>query len=72
MIRKNFWLSNDQVRFLRKLEGTMTEHIRRAIDEYIERMKDLQVSKSPSKTTWPKNYVVSSNKEGNAASNDVS
>jgi len=72
MIRKDLWLTNDQVRFLRKLEGNMTEHIRRAIDEYIERMKDLQVSKSPSKTTWPKNYVVSSNKEGNAASNDVS
>ena len=57
MIRKNFWLSNDQVRFLRKLEGTMTEHIRRAIDIYIESKKMLKVSISPSK------YGKSSNKE---------
>ena len=55
MLRKDIWLTNEQVRFLRKLEGNTTEHIRRAIDEYIGKMKDLQVSKSPSKTTWPKN-----------------
>ena len=51
MIRKDFWLTNDQVRFLRKLEGNMTEHIRRAIDEYIKKLKVemLNVSKSQSK-----------------------
>jgi len=72
MLRKDLYLTNSQVRFLRKLEGNMTEHIRRAIDRYIDEIKMLKVAKSPSKTTWPKNYVVSSNKEGNAASNDVS
>jgi len=57
MIRKNFWLSNDQVRFLRKLEGNMTEHIRRAVDEYIakKREEQLKISKSPSIPTWPEN-----------------
>lgn len=49
MIRKDLFLTNNQVRFLRKLEGNMTEHIRRAIDEYIERKKALEVSNSPSK-----------------------
>ena len=51
MIRKDFWLTNDQVRFLRKLEGNMTEHIRRAIDEYILKIKkeQLKISTSLSK-----------------------
>ncbi len=51
MIRKNFWLTNDQFRFLRKLEGNMSEHVRRAIDKYISELKieQLDVSKSPSK-----------------------
>jgi hypothetical protein len=51
MIRKDFWLTNDQVRFLRKLEGNMTEHIRRAIDEYILKTKkeQLKISTSLSK-----------------------
>ena len=49
MIRKNLWLTNDQVRFLRKLEGNTTEHIRRAIDIYIESKRELKVSQSPSK-----------------------
>jgi len=51
MIRKNFWLTNDQFRFLRKLEGNVSEHVRRAIDEYITKLKIdlLNVSRSPSK-----------------------
>ena len=51
MIRKNFWLTNDQFRFLRKLEGNVSEHIRRALDKYIDELKieQLDVSKSPSK-----------------------
>ena len=57
MIRKDIWLTNEQVRFLRKLEGNTTEHIRRAIDIYIESKKMLKVSTSPS------TYGKSSNKE---------
>jgi hypothetical protein len=51
MIRKDFWLTNNQVRFLRKLEGSISEHIRRAIDEYILKIKreQLKVSTSLSK-----------------------
>ena len=51
MIRKDLWLRNDQVRFLRKQKGNMTEHIRLAIDEYINKLKIelLNVSKSQSK-----------------------
>ena len=51
MIRKNFWLTNDQFRFLRKLEGNVSEHVRRAVDEYIAKLKieRLNVSKSLSK-----------------------
>ena len=51
MIRKNFWLSDYQVKSLNKLEGNVTEHVRRAIDEYLARIneKKLKVSKSPSK-----------------------
>jgi hypothetical protein len=48
MIRKDFWLTNNQVRFLRKLEGNMTEHIRRAIDEYILKIKKEQLKISTS------------------------
>ncbi len=48
MIRKNFWLTNDQFRFLRKLEGNISEHIRRAIDLYIDSKKELKISNSPS------------------------
>jgi len=73
MLRKDLYLTNSQVRFLRKLEGNMTEHIRRAIDRYIDEIKMLKVAKSPSISTWPKNtYVESSNKEGHTTSNDVS
>ena len=49
MIRKDFWLTNDQFRFLRKLEGNVSEHIRRAIDKYINEVKKLDVSTSPTK-----------------------
>jgi len=56
MIRKDIWLTDDQYNFLRKLEGNSTEHIRRAIDIYIESKKMLKVSISPSK------YGKSSNK----------
>lgn len=46
MIRKDLYLTNNQFRFLRKLEGNVSEHIRRSIDEYIQRQRDLKVSTS--------------------------
>lgn len=58
MKRINFFLTNDQYRFLSKQEGTVSEHIRRAIDEYQIRIlksaldkyqKQLKISNSPSK-----------------------
>lgn len=50
MIRKDLFLTNDQFRFLRKLEGNVSEHIRRAIDEYIEKKKQEQLKVSTSKS----------------------
>lgn len=49
MIRKHFFLTNDQFRFLRDLEGNVSEHIRRALDLYIDSKKELKISNSPSK-----------------------
>jgi len=42
MVKYTFYLENDQVRFLRKLKGSNTsEHIRRAIEQYIrKKMKE--------------------------------
>lgn len=51
MVRKTFYLSNQQVREMRKMKlATVSEHIRRAIDEYIAKHKaeDLNVSQSKS------------------------
>jgi ribosomal protein L18E len=50
MIRKNFYLSNNQYRFLRDLNDiSISEHIRRAIDEYIDKKRSRKVSVSISK-----------------------
>lgn len=49
MIRKDFFLTNNQYRTLRKLEGNVSEHIRRAIDKYITEIKKTNVSISPTK-----------------------
>lgn len=51
MIRYNLYLSNQQDRELRKLHGTRSEHIRRAIDAYIEFMRQQEplAVTSPSK-----------------------
>jgi len=49
MVRKNFYLTKEQNDFLRKKKTlTVSEHIRRAIDEYIDRMKPTVASTSPS------------------------
>ncbi len=52
MIRKNFYLTEKQVTILKEFnELSISEHIRRAIDEYIKRKlkEKLDVSKSMSK-----------------------
>lgn len=51
MVRKHFLLTPEQIQSLSELDGlTPSEHIRRAIDEYIERRKRSYVSISPSKS----------------------
>lgn len=50
MIRKHFYLTNEQHTFLDGLDGlTTSENIRRAIDSYIAKRKKTMVSRSPSK-----------------------
>jgi len=49
MKRYNFFLEQDQVDFLDKLPGTVSEQIRRAINEFIERQKNKNISASKSK-----------------------
>lgn len=49
MVRKNFYISLEQDNFLANLDELNTsEHIRRAIDEYIKRIKAQDVSSSSS------------------------
>lgn len=48
MIRKAFYIRKDQDQFLLALSGSEAEHVRRAIDQYIERVKRESVSVSPS------------------------
>ena len=48
---RTFYIQNEQERFLRKLdETTVSEHIRRAIDEYIHRKKKELLNISTSKS----------------------
>lgn len=49
LVRKNFYITPEQVEYLIGINKlTISEHIRRAIDEYIERLKNLNVSASQS------------------------
>jgi len=50
MVRRNLYLTEEQVTFLESLENiTLSEHIRRAVDTYIQELKGLNVSASESK-----------------------
>jgi len=50
MIRKNFWFTNEQIDFLESLKTlNLTEHIRRAVDDYIKKIKSEDISASQSK-----------------------
>lgn len=55
MIRKAFYLYQTQVDFLKKLSGSISEHIRRALDEYIEDIEKQRVSASQSGREREKN-----------------
>lgn len=49
MIRKNFYLTEEQATLLKKKKNlSVSEHIRRAIDEYISRMRNDSAVISPS------------------------
>ena len=56
MERVNFLLDKQTFQFLKSLSGTVSEHIRRAIDEYIAKLRATNVSASESKRkekrTW--------------------
>lgn len=49
MKRVDFLLDEIKIKFLSSLSGTLSEHLRRAIDDYIEKKKALNVSASKSK-----------------------
>lgn len=50
MLRKNFYVTKDQLEFLKKHDLlTVSEHIRRAIDNYIDKLKNQNATTSPSK-----------------------
>lgn len=48
MVRKHFYLTEEQEKFLKSLPGTMAEHLRKALDEYIEKKQNLNISASSS------------------------
>ena len=50
MIRKHFLMRNDQFKDLNKLKGTISEHLRIAIDDYLlkKKQEDMNVSESKS------------------------
>jgi hypothetical protein len=57
MIRKNVHLKPEQINFIGTLSGTFAEHIRIALDDYIQKQKNLNVSASSSnerRATWNK------------------
>jgi hypothetical protein len=51
MIIRKYYITNDQYRFLKKLGGNESEHVRASLDMYIEKKKrsSLNVSESLSK-----------------------
>jgi hypothetical protein len=49
MIVKSLYIREDQNKFLTKLPGTLSEQVRRAIDEYIESIEGKNVGSSLSK-----------------------
>lgn len=48
MHRINFYIARKKLDFLQELEGTISEHLRNAVDDYIEK-KSINTSASQSK-----------------------
>lgn len=46
MVRKHFFLDQDQIDFLESLPGTASEHLRSAINEFRERHRSTSASQS--------------------------
>ena len=55
MIRVDFMAREDQISYLKKLPGNISEHIRRAIDEYKQSIESKKVSESASKKRGEQN-----------------
>lgn len=53
MERINVYLTSEQIFFLKSLNGHLSEHLRRAIDDYMKKMSN--VSRSPSRKVVIKN-----------------
>ena len=58
MIRKHFYISQEELDYLKKLPGTVSDHIRRAISEYIE---DIQKQKYSASQSRKEEYGTASN-----------
>lgn len=50
MIVKDFYIRNDQWRFLRDLPGTAAEHVRAALDDYMAKKESQKLKVSTSKS----------------------
>ena len=44
MERKSYFLNKKQILFLKNLQGTASEHVRRALDDYEEKLKGQSVA----------------------------
>ena len=49
MVRCDLLLTREQFNFLKGVSGTVSENIRRAIDEYMVKMRGMNASLSPTK-----------------------
>ena len=49
MKRINLYLSEEHLQFLKDYPGTISEHIREAIDDWIMKKKNINASISPTK-----------------------
>jgi len=49
MKRINLFLDETEIEYLKRLPGTLTEHIRRAIYEYLQKLSTQNVSASQSR-----------------------
>jgi len=47
--RFDFFINEEQVKLLKNLPGNVSEHIRRAIYEYLQKLSEANVSSSASK-----------------------